>query len=53
MIALLIPALLLFLGVFFLVFRRVRTKTPAPAIQNRTYGPRLSSSTVKPLEGRA
>jgi hypothetical protein len=53
MIALLIPALLLFLGVFFLVFRHARTKTPAPAIQNRFYGPQLSSSTTKPLEGRA
>jgi len=53
MIALLIPALLLFLGVFFLVFRRARTKSPAPANQNRIYGPQLSSSTIKPLEGRA
>ena len=53
MIALLIPALLLFLGVFFLVFRRAWTKTPAPAVQNRIYRPQLSSSTAKPLEGRA
>ena len=53
MIALLIPALLLFVGVFFLVFRRAWTKTPAPAIQNRIYRPQLSSSTAKPLEGRA
>jgi len=53
MIALLIPALLLFLGVFLLVFRRARTKSPAPANQNRIYGPQLSSSTIKPLEGRA
>jgi hypothetical protein len=53
MITLLIPALLLFAGVFFLVFRRARTKNPAPAIQNRTYRPQLSSATTKPLEGRA
>jgi hypothetical protein len=53
MITLLIPALLLFAGVFFLVFRRARTKTAAPAIQNRTYRPQLSSATTKPLEGRA
>ena len=53
MITLLIPALLLFAGVFFLVFRRARTKSPAPAIQNRTYRPQLSSATTKPLEGRA
>jgi hypothetical protein len=53
MIALLIPALLLFLGVFFLVFRRAWTKSPAPANQNRIYRPQLSSSTAKTLEGRA
>ena len=53
MITLLIPALLLFAGVFFLVFRRARTKTSAPVIQNRTYRPQLSSATTKPLEGRA
>ena len=53
MIALLIPALLLFLGVFFLVFRRARIKSPAPARLNRNYRPQLSSSTAKPLEGRA
>src|ERR1700726_493984 len=53
MITLLIPALLLFLGVFFLVFRRARTKSPAPANQNRIYRPELSASTAKPLEGRA
>ena len=52
MIALLIPALLLFLSVFFLVFRRARTKSPAPANQNRIYR-QLSRSTAKPLEGRA
>lgn len=53
MFALLIPALLLFLAVFFLIFRRAQTSVPAGTLQkNRTYHWRLSSS-AKPLEGRA
>jgi hypothetical protein len=54
MFALLIPALLLFLGVFLLIFRRARTKAPARSIlRNRIYRWRLSSSNTKPQEGRA
>jgi hypothetical protein len=53
MFALLIPALLLFLCVFLLIFRRARTKAPARAIlRNRVYRWLISSS-AKPLEGRA
>jgi preprotein translocase subunit YajC len=53
MFALLIPALLLFLAVFLLIFRRARTKAPARAmLRNRIYRWRVSSS-AKPLEGRA
>jgi hypothetical protein len=53
MFALLIPALLLFLAVFFLIFRGTRTKTPASAVlSKRAYRLPLSSS-AKPLEGRA
>ena len=54
MFALLIPALLLFLSVFLLIFRRARTNSPARAIQrNRIWRWRLSSSSAKPVEGRA
>jgi hypothetical protein len=53
MFALLIPALLLFLAVFLLVFRRARTQGSARAtLRNRTYRWHVSSS-AKPLEGRA
>ncbi len=55
MFALLIPALLLFLSVFLLVFRRARTETPAPSVWKKL-GYRwglFSSSSAKPLEGRA
>jgi hypothetical protein len=46
MLALLIPALVLFLGVFLLIFRRARTKSPARTTQrNPIY--------AKPLAGRA
>jgi hypothetical protein len=54
MFALLIPALALFLGVFFLIFRRARTNTPARPIQWKSiFRWRFFSSNVKPLEGRA
>ncbi len=53
MLALLIPALLLFLGVFLLIFRRGRTKATAPAISRNLNRWRLSSSSAKFLEGRA
>jgi hypothetical protein len=52
MFALLIPALLLFLSVFLLIFRRARTKSPARQ-RNRIWRWRLSSSSAKPVEGRA
>jgi hypothetical protein len=52
MFALLIPALLLFLAVFLLIFRRARTMPAAGAVSShRVYRWRLSSS-AKPLEGR-
>ena len=51
MFALLIPALLLFIGLFLLIFRRARTKAPAPGIhKNRPSRWRFASS-AKPLEG--
>ena len=52
MFALLIPALLLFLSVFLLIFRGARTKAPGPAISTRVSRWRPSSS-ARPLEGRA
>jgi hypothetical protein len=53
MFALLIPALLLFLSVFLLIFRGARTKAPSGKMQaNRAYRWRLSSN-PKPVEGRA
>jgi hypothetical protein len=54
MFALLIPALALFLGVFFLIFRRARTNVPArPVLRARIFHWRFSSSIAKPLEERA
>jgi hypothetical protein len=53
MFALLIPALLLFLGVFLLIFRRAGTKAPAPAVSGNLNRWRLSASSANPLEGRA
>ena len=51
MFALLIPALILFLAVFLLIFRRARTIPTAGAeSSNRVY--RLASG-AKPLEGHA
>ena len=53
MFALLIPALMLFLAVFFLIFRRAQTNEPARATpRNRSHSWRFSSG-AKPLEGRA
>jgi high-affinity Fe2+/Pb2+ permease len=53
MFALLIPALLLFLAVFLLIFRRARTKVPVrPTSRNRVVRLGLSAS-AKPVEGRA
>jgi hypothetical protein len=55
MFALLIPALLLFLGVFCLIFLRARTPSaqlPSRA-RNRTHFPRLASRLAKPAPGRA
>jgi|SRR5690242_17240842 hypothetical protein len=53
MFALLIPALLLFLGVFLLIFRGARTKAPAPAVSGNLRRWRLSTSSAEPLQGRA
>lgn len=50
MLALLIPALLLFLGVFLLIFRCARTN--APAVANPKAHTRWVSS-ARPLAGRA
>jgi hypothetical protein len=53
MFALLIPALVLFLAVFLIIFRGARTKAPTAAMQrNRSHQWQLSSN-AKPLEGRA
>jgi hypothetical protein len=52
MFALLIPALLLFLAVFFLVFRRARTTPAGDAVSSgRAYRVRVAAN-AKPLEGR-
>jgi hypothetical protein len=52
MFALLIPALLLFLALFFLIFRSARTKTPADAVSSgRAYRVRVAPR-ANPLEGR-
>ncbi len=54
MFALLIPALLLFLSVFLLIFRRASTKAPAPAVaRNRAYLRRFIPRSAKAAEGRA
>ena len=53
MFALLIPALMLFLAVFFLIFRRARTKAPVGAMQGKGRRTWRFSSSAKPLEGRA
>ena len=54
MFALLIPALLLFAGVFLLIFRRARTQVPVrPALKNRAYLWRFIPRGAKPVEGRA
>jgi hypothetical protein len=53
MFALLIPALMLFLAVFLIIFRGARAKAPTAAMRrNRAHRWQLSSN-VKPLEGRA
>ena len=53
MFVLLIPALLLFLGVFLLIFRRARTKAAVhPVSRNPIPALRLASS-ARPVEGRA
>jgi hypothetical protein len=52
MFALLIPALLLFLSLFLLIFRRALTDAPARSIPRDVSRWRLAPSTTKPLEGR-
>jgi hypothetical protein len=53
MFALLIPALMLFLAVFFIIFRGARAQAPTAAMHG-THAHRWQlSSNVKPLEGRA
>jgi hypothetical protein len=53
MFALLIPALLLFLAVFFLIFRPAQTSVPAGTLQKTRVSRWRLSSSAKPLEGRA
>jgi len=54
MFALLIPALLLFLGVFLLVFRRARTRPAEPAAtRRRVSAVRPMAHSIHPAEGRA
>lgn len=54
MFALLIPALLLFAGVFLLIFRRARTTVSVrPVLKNRAYRWGFIPSGAKPVEGRA
>ena len=57
MLALLIPALLLFLGVFLLIFVRARTRPAAPsaaAARSRAYPVRTTiPQSIHPAEGRA
>ncbi len=52
MLALLIPALLLFVSLFLLVFRRGRTKSPVPGRLKEHPSRRPLASNAKPLEGR-
>lgn len=53
MFALLIPALLLFLGLFLLIFRGAGIKVGAGGVSKKINRWRLSPSSAKPLEGRA
>lgn len=54
MFALLVPALLLFAGVFLLVFRRARTPVSVrPVLKTRAHRWGLISRSAKPVEGRA
>jgi len=54
MFALLIPALLLFLGVFLLIYQRARTRPDAPAAtRKRIHAVRPIPQSVNPAEGRA
>jgi len=53
MFALLIPALLLFLGVFLLIFRAARTKVPTRPISATPIARLRLASIAKPVEGRA
>jgi hypothetical protein len=53
MLALLIPALLLFLGLFLLIFRGAGTKVGTNAVSKKVNRWRLSPSSAKPLEGQA
>jgi hypothetical protein len=54
MFALLIPALVLFAGVFLLVFRRARTSAPVrPALKIRALLWRVIPRGARPVEGRA
>lgn len=53
MFALLIPALLLFLGVFLLVFRAARTNVPTRPRSAAPIARLRLASTAKPVEGRA
>lgn len=54
MFALLIPALLLFLGVFLLIYQRARTRPVAPATaRRRVSAARPIPQRINPAEGRA
>lgn len=53
MFALLIPALLLFLGVFLLIFRRAQPKPPLRSVSRNPVIHLGLGSTAKPVEGRA
>jgi hypothetical protein len=53
MFALLIPALMLFLAVFLLIFRGTRTKAAAPAIPSDAIYEARVPSRANLLEGRA
>ena len=53
MFALLIPALLLFLGVFLLIFLRARTRPAAPATMRKRVNAVRPIPHINPAEGRA
>lgn len=53
MFVLLIPALLLFLGVFLLIFRRARTKVPVQSVSGNPLPALRLASSATPVEGRA